>query len=658
MAQGSYPAYLQQQQPYASYPSAGSQSPAPPSQSPYDPQTNYQARYQHPAYSQPLSTLNTGQTYPYPVPPQLQSVQGQSLTHASSPYTISPQSPVPLHVPLLPILNHISSVVNPYPSPTSPQNPQSPTRRPLPDPHRHLDSLSSHPHSLPTPQPSPSPGPFPPSQQVLHRPSNSVPSSAFARSNVTVPAGSSRDAPGTPLSPLSATSTSPPRPLPLPRSLGSFDLAGSHSESEIRSQSPTRRALPGTELPPVQRRIQGAHDQSAAQPLPAPGQKFVPLWKRSLPQPSPSSSVSPQPQGAIERRGTVSGASARPLPQSPVAIAGTSASAVSRAPANGASLPPHLQTHRLPPTPQSAVAPRSAFAPTATVSDLSRDLRLGLRERSRTLPTPATSPSSPPSLQTSSPPKPRPASPAKRLVESPASSDDEDLTNALLARPVRSPSPKYGILDMPSRSRIVQPTAVPRTEIAPRSPRTLPIQQSAPQTQASDSSVAFRLAALSLRSASPSRPSHGHSQSVGAPSTTRWPANLPPLPRAPTSPSPSSPASPHPRPLPSRNQSAFSSPGIRSPRKVDLDLSLDDAPPPSLRRSPAPSSPAPRESTRTPTSRSALPTIRTLTNSTPAMAPPNVPAFSLSSFPAPRSRQQSPRIPKITFPANVDENSR
>lgn len=246
--------------------------------------------------------------------------------------------------------------------------------------------------------------------------------------------------------------------------------------------------------------------------------------------------------------------------------------------------------------------------------------------------------------QTNSPPRKLPQPNGRPLVRSPSpmhssradsigSSDDDDLADsALLSRPQDWPSrssPQYGVRDLPAQIR------------------TSPSKDS-------QQSASSRFSGLSLNetkggeephSRSPSR--HGHSQSVpvvpsqrpqASPIARRWPAGLPQLPRAPAA----------------------------------LE-SLDDAPPPSLRRSPSPIRPAPtsplrgarRPSIRTDElsrpRRAVSPGAQRVPYDSPADATPppsgmsDSSVFTLSSFPRPPSFAQ-PRQP-IASPAPVAAKS-
>ncbi|OJT07497.1 Paxillin [Trametes pubescens] len=549
---------------------------------------------------------------------------------------------------------------NPYPSPVSPQSsqmgaPQS-ARRPLPDPR----GLPPAPQSAGLVAVPPRPPTSPQPAYATHRPTQSVPSvfpshpqpNASSNAHANIPQGQD---PSPTSSAFSTTSTSPPRPLPLPRSTGNFDLS-SVQQTQALPQSPPKRALPA----PLPAPTRETNIRSPEPILASPGQKFVPLWKRTLPQPGASqsralpatSATENRQQGTVERRSTVS--TSRPLP-SPSTNNTTTVGLPRDSYARVGTLPPHLQLPNLPPTPQAPAEQPSNPVPAPTqrqpavlpnTSSSPPSSRFALRERSRTLPLAAAAPNYPlPPKPSQPPPPPSPRNVTDRpLSQSPPSSDDEELTNALLERHPRSPSPQFGIRDLPRNSQPHQTAAVRPSntngEGSTRIRRELPSPVPAPQNQVpsppqsgnAETSLAFRMASVSLEStpSTPSfRPGHSHSNSLSNTNSTRpmpqppanapsgrdqqlqqqqqqqsqpqplrnvWPPALPPLPRAPASPQPVTPSGfaqtqPRSRPLPSRSNTAtgnlppFAQP--RSPRKADLDLSLDDAPPPSLRRSPA-----------------------------------------------------------------------
>ena len=747
MAQSGYSSY---------YPQTAYAYPTPPAQQQtpqaYDPrmQPHYPAHYQQPSYAQhpQQQAQQYGQpSAPLPRPPsrinpvpyaqQLNGPMTAPLPHP--PHSVQyfpPRSPQPYNG---------QPSTNPYPSPVSPQTPQSGTpqssRRPLPDP-RGLPPPPPNGQPLPSPQPTPSPGPF----VSNHRPTHSVPS-AFPPNpppNAVSRIPSGQGSPPTTSAFSTTSSTSPMRPLPLPRSMGSVDLSSSQSQPQpqLQSQSPPKRALPEpqSQLPSLPQQQQSV---SSPEPLPVAGQRFVPLWKRALPQPGGSAIAAPEAQSSqaqafVERRSTVSGVT-RPLPSpSTINAVTTPKDQLVRT----GTLPPHLQLQNTPSSSQQTQqsnqppnppprAPRPAAAPTP--SSMIVTSRFAARERSRTLPLPSAAPSYPP------PPKPTAQSLAsQQIAESPVSSDDEELTNALLERHPRSPSPQYGIRDLPRNNRPALDNG--QVESGTHGQRELPSPgpPSPKQNEPGESSMAMRMASMSIRSTSPSptfRPTHGHSNSMSNAGPSRpmpqppsqaqsqqhngWPAALPPLPRAPGSSSATSPPPTQsafsqiqgralPQPTRSNTTAAATSPfsRSRSPRKVDLDLSLDDAPPPSLRRSPGPPSSFSAQSqlpsaqamgSRSQTTPSSMHLQRTPSDATSVFSlsnfpappssqptsprknaftqpPPNraerppspaKPQFSARSQspvrfqppPSPSRNQTTPRIPKISFPANADGDS-
>ncbi|KAI8976723.1 hypothetical protein BD414DRAFT_580425 [Trametes punicea] len=720
-------------------------------------QSGYSAFYQQPAYSYPPQIPPTVPTQAYGQPVQSQysapyqqplsqpAPQPQSHPYGYSAPTIqrppsrinpSPMPSIPVgppspqhqgynfRPPPSPQFFH-APPSNPYPSPVSPQTPSTGSsqlaRRPLPTPR----GLPPPPQSAGVPQHAPQPPSSPQPGYVSHRPHQSVPSIFPATYPPPNHGGYPAMAPEPSVSPTSAvssaTSTSPPRPLPLPRSAGNFDLA-SAQQGLPRPQSPPKRALPEPQPSPTRQ------DSSigSPEPLSASGQKFVPLWKRQLPQPgAPASRMLPSPtesrqQGFVERRSTVSSGTSRPLPPSPGKASSSSAVGLPRDPfAQAGTLPPHLQLPNLPPTPQSpegqsANRASPAASPTAGSPNFSASpssSRFALRERSRTLPLPSAAPTYP------LPSKPDPPSPRRPqnvtdrpFLQSPQSSDDEELTNALLERHPRSPSPQYGIRDLPRNNQVQSgvpgsPTKANDGEGPSRVRRELPSPEStSPNKSAthllsgdSDTSLAFRMAATSLQSPSPTSPSaqpprsgHGYSSSVSSAGSSRpmpqppsrtqsehdrqqqpsqspqrsaWPSTLPPLPRAPASPQSQSGSQSgfasqtqvqaRLRPLPIRSNTVsadvtpFGRP--RSPRKPDLDLSLDDAPPPSLRRSPAPSHNASPQLSQTGNRAGTAPSGVQLQRAPSQDTTASV--FSLSSFPKPPTHvdSKSPSPTKFAF---------
>ncbi|KAI0720676.1 hypothetical protein C8T65DRAFT_632393 [Cerioporus squamosus] len=689
MAQSGYSTY---------YPQAAYAYPPAPPQAPqaYDSrQQQYATHYQQASYApapppQPYPYTYSPSPLPQRPPSRIDPVQYSFAQPNGPPSSPLPQQPQygQYFPPRSPQPHNHPPATNPYPSPVSPQTPHSgtpqPARRPLPDP-RGLPPPPTHAQGYTAPQHTSSPGPYP----GTHRPTQSVPAfpvnpppNALSR----IPSGQGASPTS---SAFSTTPASPPRPLPLPRSTGSFDLASTHSQPEVQPQSPPKRSLPEPHPSPTR----DPHVRS-----PEPGQKFVPLWRRALPQPG-GSAIASQVQGPMERRSTVSG-TARPLPspgQNNTAVVAPNDSM-----ARTGTLPPHLQLQHVPQIPQPSVqppdpparAPRSANAPSAPTS--SPVSRFSARERSRTLPLPTAAPSYPlPPQPTNTQAQPSSVQP---ISESPISSDDEELTNALLERHARSPSPQFGIRDLPSRSNASNHEGG-QAETTPRARRELP-SPGPPSPAQGESSLAMRMAAVSLRSTSPSstfRPTHGHSQSLSGANGSRpmpqppaaqsgqqqsgWPAALPPLPRALVSPTPLS-APPTqstfaqmqaralPQPTRSNTSAAASTPFSRprSPRKADLDLSLDDAPPPSLRRSPAPPSSFSQSPSRFPTFNSQSPHAppmssrsQTAPSSTALQRTPSdaTSVFSLSNFPAPPKHEPaSPTKPAFRPPSPTKPNPR
>ena len=630
----------------------------------YSPLPQQQPQQPHsyaPPMQRPLTAINP---VPYS-PAQLPSPMSAPPPQYDQYYPRAPPSPQPY------TQTHIA---NPYPSPISPASPQIGTphsaRRPLPSP-RGLPQPPNN-GTIPPPQPTPSPGPF----VGAHRPTHSVPNAFPPQppSNAVNRMPSGQDVSPT-ASAFSSTSTSSPRPLPLPRSLGSLDLSSAPSQNQAQAltQSPPKRALPAPGLSSL--------DQRKSEPVSALGSKFVPLWKRALPQPGGSSLASPgqisQAQPQLERRSTVSGG-ARPLP-SPGGTAIASRDGLARP----TTLPPHVQSS----SPSQTTSPLPQPLPPTTLPTAvagtprtPHGSRFTARERSRTLPVLAAAPTGP------LPPEPS----SHHRPASPASSEDDELTNALLERHARSPSPQFGIRDLPSRRN---PQPANDTADGPGTPRARrelpsPVPPSLSLGGQAEASLESRMAAISFRSTSPSsRPTHEHSQSMSSPATARpmpqppaqrpsqlpqsggWPAALPPLPRAPTSPNPISPpptqsafAQMQARALPTPTRSnttvgTVSSPFPRSPRKPDLDLNLDDAPPPSLRRSPGPPPSAfPQQKARSPASfHPPLPSTpqSPVSPSSPIgnargqlhRAASDASVFTLSHFPAPPTHVNTPPLP-------------
>ncbi|PIL23473.1 hypothetical protein GSI_14784 [Ganoderma sinense ZZ0214-1] len=644
-----------------------SYSPLPQQQRSYSPLPQQQPHSYAPPIQRPLTAIN-------PVPYS----SAQPLTPMSAPppqydqyYPRAPPSPQP----------HAQTfVANPYPSPISPASPQIGTphssRRPLPSP-RGLPQPPNN-GTVPTPQPTPSPGPFVGSHRPTHSVPNAFPQQPASNAISRMPSGPDISSTA---SAFSSPPTSSPRPLPLPRPSGSVDLGSVQSQNQTQSitQSPPKRALPAPGLSSL--------DQRKSEPVSALGSKFVPLWKRALPQPGGSwlagSGQIPQTGPQLERRSTVSGG-ARPLPSPGVTASSTSVSR--EGPVRPTTTLPHhpqLQNasspSQSPSQPPQPLPPASFPTAVAGTTKTPHGSRFTARERSRTLPLPTAAPTGPL--------PPEPSSPSSiaghhRSI-TPASSDDEELTNALLERHGRSPSPQFGIRDLPSR-RNPPPPANDSADGTPRARRELPspVAPSPGLGGQAEASLGLRMAATSFRSTSPSsRLTHEHSQSMSSPATARpmpqppvqrpqvppsggWPSALPPLPRVPASPNPISPpatqsafAQMQARALPTPMRSSttvgtVSSPFPRSPRKPDLDLNLDDAPPPSLRRSPGPPpsafpqrSPVAFNSPLPSTPQSPMSPSSPIGGAQLHRAASDASVFTLSNFPAPPTHVNAPPLP-------------
>ncbi|OCH86807.1 hypothetical protein OBBRIDRAFT_837878 [Obba rivulosa] len=758
------------------YPQAGIVSNATSYQQPAY-QSAYQSYPQHPAYTpsqyQPMTISQYAQPNGYNIP-QSQSA-AVSPSHASSSSTGSSQpvfqrSDVTITSPQTPHL------------PTSPvRTPQSPVRRPLPDPRnsifsshsqgpsRSVPPQSSFPsptrHPLPPPRPTPSPAPSAgspsPSRAVVHRPTASLSSVQSASSFPLTPSTPPRlnaqlDGPGQTPSSLRPL---PPNPGGIPRSVGDSNL--------VRSPSPTKQERQASIQPPERAGTETTAGAGAQPP------KFVPLWKRALPSPgqyalerrntAPSvpggfdSPVTPVTNGAADTTDTgstvVRSHSVRPLPQSP-ADATTSRNPsvpgsrqhgpLPRPPASPAPVQPRTPLSSQPsqPSPLSPVSlpqsPRAPHSPAKSPAPLpdSRATEANIKHSPpRASPFPLRGPvrSIPP--PSAAPTGPLPAQPAGSRAQSPVrhiqnqqqavkedgapGSDDESgessdiASSALLARPgpngryvipdsapndARSSSPQYGIRDMPPRT---QPMHL-HSQSQPQNSSVAP-SPGQPQKQ----SLAFRLAALSLASGSSldtlskapaaeprvsSQRSAGLPGSVSGPSSgsgsnpgSRWPVDLPRLPRTPGTPVQGNSAQSNPksivkaqtqpsdatsrRPLPPRKGSLshfFARSGSSSPSKPPLSIDLDDAPPPraaNIGRSQSPSR-------STATARPSQPSQQSPSPQS-VMSPQSATStFSLSSFPAPPTNvstwerkipaadqgRNRPSIPKVSFPANADED--
>ncbi|PCH35221.1 hypothetical protein WOLCODRAFT_27728 [Wolfiporia cocos MD-104 SS10] len=590
MAQNTYysqPPYDPRAQPYA-YPAYSQQHQQPygiPGQS-YQPSVQYRAPMQ--AHYGGYDAANMSMNAPHsPLPPPPPS-PGPVLARSPSAFG-RPQptySPAPPYTP-----------VSFGPRQGYQATPQTPARRPLPDPRaRRADSLAGAPSTTP-----------PASRAPMHRPTLST--SALPSAS---PPGSGHAEP-----PKTATATVPPRPLPqphaIPRSVAQSNLA--------RSPSPARHALPE---PPSSSSSASSSSGTPPSVLPPPtpaGQKFVPHWKRALPAPKQPAAPTQSPEWRDGAMGPAAQpmqrqqSGVRPLPPSPPA-AGPSQSR-----GGGASV------HPLPPIPTTP------------------------QRQQASLPQMQTQPASPPRML----PQPNVAGPSSlnrtASTKSAAtdttegSTDNEDLaSHALLMRPANArdadtskegqeqetdsrdtqSSPQYGILDLPSRIRATpsnSSSGSARDTDAHSSAFRFAMmsleQEKEGQKQAGEKEAGSDKPARSTPSPGPAgqspRPqlrAHSYSQSTpnvntsagvrphpmppmtrggssqsnastsSNSSTGKWPTGLPPLPRAPGS---------------------SSSEGIKfdlsRPRPRTPVIDLDDAPPPSLRRSPSPA----RSAARTPT---------------------------------------------------------
>ena len=517
--------------------------------------------------------------YHRPQPPSQPSRPHSSYQHAQP--LPPPVSPIPLHYH-----NPISAPSPQYPQrlPGVPHVAYSPpstspvssglSRRPLPTPGAPSSQINSSAFRPPLPTPGPTPAPTSPQPHSRASHASSRPASNVA--------GPSQQ-PAASLPSASPTSpTSGRRPLPLPRSVPS------HSSDTTRSSSPAKDALKSPTAPVT----------SASLPLDPSSSsqaKFVPYWKRTLPDPtsdraaSASSSqeaVSPGPSGSSGsiaspgasqqlRDRSKSFTTGRPLPPSPLdgslgkppiipptrGVLGDS----SRALPDPLPLPnpwsSSVRASTRPPSPIKLAKSSSSLPSSAGSSDIFA-----------TRPVPTTKNSVP-----------------SRPI-SPASSDDDGKSSqngkAHQTNDRRTPSPQYGIRDLPPKSRSVisqnstthtrVPTTIDRDPLdepprgRPNRSSTLP--QPPQQSPPAQSSHRFTQSA-SIRSA-PVVPAGGGPSRLPSStptSPTGWPNSLPPLPRVPVA-------------------GVGEKPTVNRARNSTHEyVNLDDAPPPSLRRSPSPS---------------------------------------------------------------------
>lgn len=582
-------------------------------------------QYAH-IYQQQQSRLYTSPEYStttaddYPPRPNSSQVYAQPTYQSHHVQPLSPPvSPVPLHyLAHTHQVDHFSSQLAsnyhpiPAPSPQYPQQlptiphvsysspPTSPVsngipRRPLPTPGAPPSQVTSPAFRPPLPTHGPPPIPTSPPSHARSLGPGSLPSSG-----VTLP---SPQLPSTLPSTSPTSPTSIRRPLPLPRT-----APGSSSDLAIRSSSPAKDVARLTSASPVAASL--LNDPSTSGPL---GTKFIPYWKRSLPDPSSDrAAASTTSLQEVMNSGPSGPSSSVPSPDTSEPPRDRSKSFTSGRP--------------LPPSPLDGSAGKPPFIP-PTISLFG--------EGARVLPNPSSSPvrastlpTSPIKLAKSSSSLPaaagssghfstRPASPARGSVPprpiSPSSSDDDEnpSQNGKAPQEVRiSPSPQYGILDLPPKSRSVisrnntKHTRAPasidqdKTDEPPRgrSNRSSTLPQPPLQSLSTQSSHRSTQSAT-LRSAPVLPPAAGPSQfPVSTPtSPTGWANSLAPLPRAP-------------------KPGAKEQPSVNRTRNSKQEyVNLDDAPPPSLRRSPSPSGvanrPVPRIKTRSMASSSHKPPL-------------------------------------------------
>ncbi|KAI0064380.1 hypothetical protein BV25DRAFT_1823370 [Artomyces pyxidatus] len=545
-----YPQFYQQQAaPYPPTTSAYPQQFTRPSsqQIPHDPRA-YQGHHRAQSQAYPPSSYPNAhqQLYGYaPVQSQIPS-SGHQLPQPPTHVVHQPQAvgshPIPAPSPQYP--PHPVSAPAGFPiqfSPTSP-NATTPFRRPLPTP-----GVSSHPPSshfdrspLPTPGPTPAPA-SPPSRRQPPTSPSSVTSSSHPRT----------PAPGSPPSP---STNRRPLPNPQPRSTNAQSLDGG-----VRSPSPVKDAIKAFSA------LQGA----ATDGRPSSPTKFVPYWKRNLPAPNSDRATI----GAAPRGWNAGAQNAQSAQSSETTLRDRSQSLNSGRPLPASpSQPPDISGVNF----ASASTPRALPDPTTPPA-----IRGGPRPRSPTKP----------NGHTTSPQK-APVGGSSRRAESPTKSfltmgplspdpsdEDEEVSNP-------AEKPQYGIRDLPTRSRSIidhnnarharTPASIDREEEAtrnrparsatlPQPPLPPPPTQSRHRTT---QSVTLR-SAFSTPGASTSRAPPASTPT----SPSAWPSGLPPLPRAPTS---------------GGSQFSTASSSRYNGREREY-VNLDDAPPPSLRRSPSPS---------------------------------------------------------------------
>jgi hypothetical protein len=504
---------------------------------------------------------------PQPSRPQPSYQHTQPLPPPASPIPLHYHSPISAPSPQYPQqFQGVPHVVHSSPS-TSPVS-SGLSRRPLPTPGAPPSQFTPSAFRPPLPTPGPTPVPTSPQPHSRSRPG----------SNATAP---SHQPASSVLSTSPTSPTSGRRPLPLPRS-----APGSSLDTATRSSSPAKDVFKSSAPPAASASLPLDPTASSSQT------KFVPYWKRTLPDPSSdraaasaSSSqeaVNPGPSGSSGsiaspnashqlRDRSKSFTTGRPLPPSPLD------GSVGKPPFIPPTISVFGDSSRALPNPHPSSSPVSASTrPPSPVK---------LANSSSSLPSSAGS-----SALFST----RPVSPTKSSVPSrpisPASSDDDGKPsqNGKAHQNDRgTPSPQYGIRDLPSKSRSVISQNSTKHTRAPASidcdpadePRGRPIRSSTlpqppPQTQSSHrltQSATVRSAPVLPAVAGPSR------LPVSTPtSPTGWPNTLPPLPRALVA-------------------GAGEKPTVHRTRSsVQEYVNLDDAPPPSLRRSPSPSGVSPR----------------------------------------------------------------
>ncbi|EIN08397.1 hypothetical protein PUNSTDRAFT_126458 [Punctularia strigosozonata HHB-11173 SS5] len=648
-----------------------------------------------------------------------------SMTRSDSSYFTSPQQPqVATNIPMQhPIPSHPVAIdrmqaTSPAPPVTSPT---AASRRPLPMPSGSPPKpMRSRPESMPPPTSS-----FGPPNATSPTSPRAPPTAAFAKAQAVFAGGSSgftvpqASAPSRSPSPPSGTPsgigrrplpmpagahgvTSPP-PIPSgvapsPRAQKSFSVdssAGLNHNVRVRSTSPVkdpgspRKAvgplqsafspppadLSGSSSQDARDAASGALGTTSARPSSTSGQKFVPLWKRNLPgynaaaasgnSANAAGSMSPPAENAaqpsssrvndtpVTRRGIVAGAvsafnqgvpssptkanggSGRPLPSSP-----TKAPDVSQIVGSGSTPMQRARTQPDHPSERESESPtRSALranSPSKIARSYTSTSQTGVDYEGGRLPTHVAA-RSPYAEQAAHPQSAHSASDSPRETRSRTASPAKvtfnlpDPSNSVEdGRTGRTPSPQYGILDMPRRHG----TNVDLDDVRDGTQH---------GTDQRPQSMALRLAAMTLEGnhrQADQVSSHRRSPSRDTQSPAGWPTNLPPLPRAPSA----VPASPQ-RHSPSRRQY----------------IDLDDAPPPSLRRSPSPA-PDWQKGSQT---RDAPPVNRSpvIEMSHPVPQRPvviqHIPGATPSPAPHTQQRRDPHRasIPKISFPGDPGSDS-